>query len=111
MDEINEGSDTVVTIGFKDEAGDPVTPSALSYTIKDFYSDTLLVPETSDVPTSSNYDVELGPDANVIVNTLYAYEVRIITLEYTYGADKIKTDEYWYKVINMAGYPFPEVIP
>ena len=107
MDEVNEGSNSIVTIGFTDPNGNAVTPSNVDYTIKDFFTDKVLVKELGIEPAAGSIEITLNEDAVKIVNELYGYEVRIITTTYTYNSDQKKTDEYWYKVINMSGIPIP----
>jgi hypothetical protein len=107
MDTVNEGSDTVLTIGCTSPDGTPVTPSNVSYIIMDYFTGNVLVESLTNVPTSDSFDIDLTAQANTIINQYYAYELRQVFVSYTYSGTKTKTDQYEYQVINMAGVPIP----
>jgi hypothetical protein len=124
MDSVNGNSAFLYPINFTNEAGEPIQPDSGSYTISDFFSNTLVKESTPlvidedsvtkkktvTIPVTS-INLLLTAEDNTIINPNYYYEIRIVTVTYLYNTTEQKTEQYEYKLINMAGIPIPGDAP
>jgi len=101
MDSVNEKSSSVVTADFTDENGAPVTPATASYRIDDVVSGTEIKGDTAFVPVSSSHDIKISSNENRILNPELKKDVRIVTVQFTFGADGAGSGQYKYEVINL----------
>ena len=103
LDEFNERSSITVTCTFADEDAMPVTPDAATYRIDDEASKTNILPATAISPLSTSVDLEITDEQNAIIKSRKDFEIRTVTVEFDYGADKHGTAEYKYKLKNLYG--------
>lgn len=101
MEVVNEKSTIILPITFKDESGDPVSPTAATYRIDDKESGTELVATTAIVVAGPTYDLTVASAVNRILDQDNEYETRVVTLVWTYGVSSTGTDEYAYNVKNL----------
>ncbi len=100
MDEINDQNTCILAVSFKDENGDPVTPSSGKYKINDFASGSVIKPETSFIPSGSSHNITISSAENKIINESKETETRIVTVIWTYDSKK-GTAEFIYKIKNL----------
>ena len=103
LDEFNERSSVTVTVTFTDEDGAPVTPSSATWRIDDEASKTNILPATSISPLATSVELEITDEQNAIIKSRKDFEIRTVTVEFDYGADKHGTAEYKYKLLNLYG--------
>ena len=102
MENINEGATAVITVDFKDEDGDGVTPSSASYILYDKFSGVERIADDID-SLAESVDVVISGDNNNILDENNKYEIAVLFVEFTYnGGSKVGNGEYSYKIINMA---------
>lgn len=101
MDTVNEKTDSILNIGFKDENGNLVVPAAASYRIDDVASGEEIKGATNITPLSSSVDVAITANENRILDEALSYEERVVTLSYSYGDGKEANEEYLYRVKNL----------
>jgi len=104
MDVINQGSTYVLGLSFKDEDGNGVTPSAGKYRI-DVEGGNSVTGNNANAwvaftPANSAYDLTISANENGFkANSSTDREERVVTVEFTYGANGYKqTDEYRYMI-------------
>lgn len=105
LDEINERSSYFITVTFKDEDGDPVTPDAATYRLDNVTRPvTAILPATVFPSLSASVDIEITSDQNQIFRNRNKEEIREMTVEFDYdGSTKHGTAKYRYKVLNLFG--------
>ena len=106
MEIVNEKSSYFPTINFVNEDGDPVTPTSGKYWITDITDPDAHVAikgETAFTPIATSYDFEVLPTENRILDDTHAYEMRVLTVEFTYSGTRVGTAEYKWGVKNLAG--------
>ena len=89
---INELSDHWVTAAFTDRAGDPETPSAVSYSIADAIDGTVLATGTA-TPLSS-VEIQVASTYNAIRHG-QRFERRKINVLATYGSGQLANEQSW----------------
>lgn len=99
MDIVNEKIDSTLTASFKDEDGNPITPSSGSYRIDDD-SATEITGDTAFTPTGSSYDISISANENRILDATKSSEKRTVTVTFQYGG-KQGVEEYRYLVRNL----------
>ena len=101
---VNEGKSAFATVVFKDENGDPITPSTAIYTLYDFKSGGVINSRT-DVAVPGSGDtrtIELTKLDNVIVDDSLFLEEHRLFVEFTYaGGTKDGSIEIQFHVANM----------
>lgn len=104
MEVINQGSTYPITLTFKDGNGNNVTPSAGRYRI-DVEGGNSVTGNNANAwidftPANSTYDLIVTANQNGLnSNNSVDREERVVTVEFTYGANAYKqTDEYRYMI-------------
>jgi hypothetical protein len=104
MDVINQGSTYILGLSFKDENGNGVTPSAGKYRI-DVEGGNAITGNNANAwvaisPSGNTYDLTITANENGFkANSSTDREERVVTVEFTYGANSSKqTDEYRYMI-------------
>lgn len=106
--QVNELSTSFLEMRFKDERGAACVPTSGMYRIDDMtgLSDTVtgteILGDTPFIPTESKEILEITSDENRILNEQNVWEDRQITVTFVYNTDKIGTDVFKYKVINLS---------
>jgi hypothetical protein len=100
---VNEKSTCRITVTFTDEDGVLAAPSAISYSVRDQATNTILVADTSITPPSSTIEVTLSSAVNTLIYQGNLYETRVVTIQSTYGAGGVANAEYEYQVKNLRG--------
>lgn len=104
MDQVNEGSTSILVLSFVDELGVAVTPNQIEYSVMDKDSNDFVKELTTiDTNLSSTYNLELSSDINTMVNTELLTETRIVTVKATYSGTKIAVQEFRYIIKNLVG--------
>ena len=98
-DEINEGSSGFLTVAFTDKAGDPESPSSISYRIDDDASGDEVLGDTA-IAAASSIEIPLPPSVNVSIGTDRTQK-RLVTVTATYGADDAIQSVFNYVLINL----------
>lgn len=111
---LNEASTAIIQLWFKDELEKNVTPSSVIWRLDDAillanndaqfgpYSAGEIVDDTTETPTSYKHTVYVPNTANIIINPDNIWEEKILTVKYTYGGSKIGTEEFRYRVKQLA---------
>lgn len=105
MESVNEQSQSILTVNFRDEDYEPVTPSTFKYRIIDVASDTEIKATTTITPLSSSYDITMTANENRIIDATQPFEQRRVTVQWYSGATLIGTGDYVYKVLNLYMVP------
>lgn len=103
LDEFNERTTIIVTVAFTDENEDPVTPDAATVRIDDEKRRTAIRAQEAISPLSTEVDIEITSDENYLIRPRAKYEIRTVTVEFDYGADKHGTSQYKYKLLGLYG--------
>lgn len=103
VDIVPEKSTRTLTINFKDDTNQPVTPMSANYSIIDKYTNTTIRETTTFTPTTPTHEIELTGNDNRIITPANIYEVRIITITWHYSGNKVENTEYVYKIKNLKG--------
>ena len=98
-DEINEGSSGFLTVDFADKAGDPESPTSISYRIDDDVSGDEVLGDTA-IAAASSIEIPLPPSVNVSIGTARTQK-RLVTVSATYGADDAIQSVFNYSLINL----------
>ena len=102
IDEVNERTSCTVTVAWFDEDDVAVTPQSATYRLDDVTSGTAIVPKTAISGLSTTNDIAITKDQNSIIGT-GPYEMRRLTVEFTYATTKHGTEQYLYRVKNLGG--------
>lgn len=105
LNEITERTTLILTVSFFDEALVPVTPDSATYRIDSLQGTrgTAVLAATAISPLSTTADIEIASDQNQIIKQRNTYEIKVVTVEFTYDSGKRGTAEYKYKVLNLYG--------
>jgi hypothetical protein len=103
--EVNEDSTAVLTITFKDEMGVLATPSHAYYRIDDVPTKTQIRDWTDITPIASSVDVEITALENAILKQTHQYEIRLVSVKFTYAVDKQGTGDFIYNLVNLDRIP------
>lgn len=105
LDEVNERTTLVLTVSFFDEDEVAVTPDTATYRLDSLQGTrgTAVLAATSISPLSTTADLEITSDQNQIIRQRNTYEIKVVTVEFTYDSGKRGTAEYRYKVLNLYG--------
>ena len=101
LGEVNENTTSILNMDFIDESGNPVTPTSANYRI-DTVKGVAVTAQTPFTPTGSNHKLTLSIADNTMKDSTLAYELRIITISFQYGASKQGNDEFKYSVKNLS---------
>lgn len=97
---INEKTTASILLKFRDELGEPVVPTGLTYQINTA-AGTVVRASTAVTPTTSNYTLNLSVGDNTLIDTTTTDETHIITMTWTYGTNKQGTEDYRYTIKNL----------
>lgn len=105
LDTINERTTLVLTVSFFDENEVAVTPDSATYRIDSMQGNrgTAVLAATAISPLSTTADLEITSNQNQIIRQRNPFEIKVVTVEFTYDTDKHGTAEYRYKVLNLYG--------
>jgi hypothetical protein len=104
MIELNEGTTCVVSIDFKDENGVDVVPTSGRYRVDDAESGTVVLHWTAFTPTSANQLLYIQSNSNRLIAQEHDRETRVVTVEFTYGATIMGTEETRYTIKGLKYY-------
>lgn len=103
---INERTAFPLRVEFFDENSDPVSPTSATYRIDDEASKTSILPSTPFPSLATAVDLWITSDQNFIVRSRSKWEIRTVTVSYTYESENGPTPataQYKYKVVNLYG--------
>ena len=115
--EVNERTAFPLAVSFLDEDSLPVVPTSATYRIDDEANRTNIQPSTPFPSLASPVDLWITSDQNFIIRPRSVYEIRTVTVNYTYESDNGPTPataQYKYKLINLYGVvdvPSPSISP
>lgn len=101
MESVNEQTTSYLDVTFRDRDGTPSSPSSATYTVTDAATGTVLRTATAINPIAAQVTITLTPEDNTIVNAAKKAEIRIVTIESTYGASDELNDEFRYELVNL----------
>lgn len=87
VEECFAGEPAAVGVDFRDKNKRPVVPSAVSFTVTDYLSGTVLYTETSVSPLSTAATIDVPAAATAVVNASLGTELRIIDVTYIYSGE------------------------
>ena len=100
---VNEKSPLCVSIAFKDEDGDALTPYSVEWRLDDLETDTEIVDWTALVSPASTMEVIILASNNLIVDETNVREARMFGVRINEGLDSEAHQEFKYHVINLKG--------
>jgi len=100
---IKEQNTYRVRASFKDDAGLPVAATGGSYRVDDITGGkvTEVISNTTLIPTTTYYDIIIPASSNAILDQEHAEEIRLVTVEFTYGAARRGAGDYQYTIKNL----------
>lgn len=101
---VKERSTCIVRASFTDDTGADVVPTSMSYRVDDMTGGiaTKVIDNTTVVPTTHYYDIEIAPASNVVLDQSHDYEERLITVKFVYGVGARQgVGEHEYLLKNM----------
>jgi len=99
---ITEKQGITLDIAFHDTYGSIITPSTITYNVKDIASDTFTVNPTPVDPDTS-ITVDIVSDDNVILDRENNKERRVFTILWTYNNGLGGSKEFHYTIKRLAG--------
>jgi hypothetical protein len=107
MDVVQEASDYLLTMTFRDEGNNLVTPSAGKYRIDNVGGNQITGNNANAwvafTPSGNTHDIIITGNQNVMANANNSREERVVTVEFTYGANSYnQTGEYRYMLNNLS---------
>ena len=103
--EVNEDSTAILTLTFKNELGAEVTPSTAYIRIDDVPSRTQIRDWTAISPLASTVDVTISNSENAILKQTHQYEIRRVSVYFTYATSKKGTADFLYNLVNLDKIP------
>lgn len=103
--EVNEDSTAILTLTFKDETGALIAPTTASYRIDDVPTKTEIRDWTSITPLASSVDITISQIENAILKQTHQYEIRLVSVIFTYATGKQGTGDFVYNVVNLDRIP------
>jgi hypothetical protein len=103
--EVNEDSTAVLTLTFKDETDTLVVPGSIYYRIDDVPTKTQIRDWTAISPPSSSVDVTITDIENAILKQTHQYEIRLVSVYFTYATGKKGTADFIYNLVNLDRIP------
>lgn len=101
MDTVNEKTTSYLKVDFKDKDGLPTVPQAVTYSVMDKDSGTVIRPDTV-IGAASSITITLDSTDNTILNSSAKTETRVITVKSSYGATDKFNDDFEYELVNLA---------
>lgn len=104
--EVNERTAFPLQVSFFDEEGVAVVPTSATYRIDDEKNRTNIQAAVAISPLDSVIDLWITSDQNFIIRSRSPYEVRTVTVSYTYESVNGPTPanaQYKYKLLNLYG--------
>jgi hypothetical protein len=105
---IEEGSTCTFRVDFFDASGDPVTPSAARYRIKDLTNDRVVRDWTDVVPAASIDIAVIASDNNIYRKARRRIEERSLVVQANHGTDSQYVREELYRIRNQRGWQSDE---
>ena len=102
---VNEQSNAILSLSFRDENGNKITPTSGRYRIDDMASGAVVTPWAVFSPTISSYDIVISGAENTLVNEYNEAEQRMVTIVIFYSSGRQTTIEYIYNILNMQHLP------
>jgi len=96
---VNEGTSSYITAEFLDHAGEALVPTSISYQVNDDATGELLV-ESTQVSPAAEIEIRIPPAVNSLVAGRSS-EIRVATIEATYGDGDAVTAEVRWCVRNL----------
>jgi hypothetical protein len=103
MDEVNSHTSSTLTADFTDENKAPATPTSARYRIDDEKSGTTIKGWTAITITGTSADIVISRTENDMQDANAPEEVRVVTVDWTYGTGKGSDNEYRYALKNIKG--------
>lgn len=104
MTTVNEQTTLIVTVEFFDQDGVAVVPSAATYGLDDVATGKVIVAAGTAFPSlGTTVNLEITSTQNSIVDTTRPFEIHRLTVSATYATTRKVTDEYLFRVTNLAG--------
>ena len=101
IDECNERETWITTITFEDQDGDPAIPTTAVYRIDDIGSQTVIRSNTEIAALAASKEVTWTEDDTQIVDSSNSYELRIMTVFWTFSTDKHGSKVYYLNIKNL----------
>jgi len=101
MIEVNEKSSLILVVDFYDEDEAAVVPTTATYRIDDEENETEILATTNISPLAAEINIEITPAQNAIIDQNHGWEIRTVTVYFTYGVGKASYEIYQYKVKNL----------
>lgn len=92
-----EGNTAYLTVSFKDEDGNPATPSKIEYTIHDLYTQQEVVSSTPVAPMTS-IEITISSSTNDLKGEIVQIEKRVVTITADYADGAVQKDQFIYNV-------------
>lgn len=99
--QVKEGSSCTVTLAWIDEDGQPVTANSARYRIDNEDPHENVVPWTTINTPGTGVTIALAGTLNEMRSDDLAFEMRVVTAEFTYGGSGKGTSEYIYNVVRL----------
>lgn len=103
MDEVNSHTSSTLTADFTDENKAPATPTSARYRIDDEASGTAIKGWTNITITGTSANIEISRTENDMHDTTAPEEVRVVTVDWSYGTGKGSDNEFHYVLKNVKG--------
>lgn len=108
MKTINELQTYTCQMNWTDETGAPLTPSAGTFRVDDITDpgNPVQVIDTTELnPTGPSHEIVVPHANNNILNQENKYEIRLITVTWTYSGSKQGTGYHKYRIENLIKLP------
>jgi hypothetical protein len=102
-DLIKEYNTFRVRATFTDDNASAVQPTSGTYRVDDVTGGvmTSVVANTSFVPNTTYYDIVIPSGVNIVLDQAHQEEIRLVTVEFLYGAGRRGVGDYEYTLKNM----------
>lgn len=87
VEECFAGEPAAIDVDFRNKNKRPVVPSAVSFSVTDYLSGTVLYSETSVSPLSTAATINVPAVATAVVNAALGSELRILDVTYIYSGE------------------------
>jgi len=105
IDDVSEGSTSIVTVAFTDENGSPFVPTEVYAQIDCDTEGSAIRAETIVSSPASSMQITVTPAENDIHDTTNEFEIHEITIRATYGTGQQLTGNAKWKVRNLEYLP------
>lgn len=99
--QIKEGSSEPLTITFKNEDGDLVVPTSVTYRIDDVSTGQSILADTNYPTPTSTITITILPAYTAILNQTNLSELREVTVKSTFAGGKAQNLSIPYEVVNL----------